>query len=95
MTTAITPQTVITRSEEAVSAEVDGTAVMMSVESGKYFGLDEIATRIWDLVENPLSFEAICTSLLTEYDIDEATCKQDVTDLLTHLQGENLVSFSQ
>ena len=93
MTATINPETIINRSEEAVSAEVDGTAVMMSVESGKYFGLDEIATRIWDLVEEPKSFEALCDALTAEYDIDKENCKTDVSEFLEHLKGEKLISF--
>lgn len=84
----------ITRSEEAVSAEVDGTAVMMSVNNGKYFGLDEIATRIWDLLEEPKQFDELCNVLQEEYEVDADTCKADLTDLLIELEAENLVSVT-
>lgn len=83
----------ITRSEEAVSAEVDGTAVMMSITSGKYFGLDEIATRIWELLEEPKQFGELCALLQEEYDVDEETCKSDLTELISELEEENLVSI--
>jgi hypothetical protein len=86
--------TTITRSEEAVSAEVDGTAVMMSVSSGKYFGLDEISTRIWELLEAPKQFGELCNTLQEEYEVDEATCKADLTDLLAELEAEKLISVS-
>lgn len=84
----------ITRSEEAVSAEVDGTAVMMSVNSGNYFGLDEIATRIWELLEAPKQFGELCNVLQEEYEVDADTCKADLTDLLIELEAENLVSVT-
>ena len=87
-------EAMITRSEEAVSAEVDGTAVMMSVNSGKYFGLDEIATKIWDLLEEPKDVNTICNELLNEYEIDEESCRKDVDNFLTQLLEEKLITIS-
>lgn len=86
--------TTITRSKEAVSAEVDGTAVMMSVSSGKYFGLDEISTRIWDLLEEPKQFSELCFALQQEYVVDAETCRADLTSLLAELEAEKLISVS-
>ena len=40
---------------EPVAVEVDRTVVMMSVEQGKYFGLEGTGPRIWALLERPRS----------------------------------------
>lgn len=87
----ITAATVIGRNREPVTAEVDGTVVMMSLVQGKYFGLDEIGSRIWELLETPTSVGAIRDKLLAEYDIDAETCERDVTELLEVMMAEALI----
>jgi hypothetical protein len=83
--------TVVARSDEPVTAEVDGTVVMMSLGRGKYFGLDAVGTRVWELLEQPRSIAGICEALLSEYDVDAATCERDVIELVSELLGEELV----
>lgn len=83
--------TCVTRSEEPVTAEVDGTVVMMSLGRGKYFGLDAIGTRVWELIEQPVSIRRICETLSIEYEVDAVTCERDVIELLEEMIGEDLV----
>ena len=42
----ITTETVISQTEEIVDSNIDGETVMMSIENGKYYGLDDIGSRI-------------------------------------------------
>lgn len=93
-TDQISLTSIISRSQAQVSAEVDGETMMMSVEQGKYYGLDEIGTRIWNLIENPQPVSSVLETLLKEFDIDEKTCKQDLLELLHELNEKDLVEMS-
>ena len=42
----ITATTMISRSPAVLTAEADGEIVMMSIEQGRYFGLDDIGSDI-------------------------------------------------
>jgi hypothetical protein len=83
--------TVVARNDEPVAIDVDETIVMMSILQGKYYGLDEIGTRIWELIAEPRSIGAVCATLLQEFDVDEETCRRDVLDFVRELAGEKLV----
>lgn len=84
-------QTVVARNDEPVSIDVDDTVVMMSILQGKYYGLDTIGTRIWELIAQPQSVASVCDALRDEFDVDEETCRRDVLDFVRELAGEQLV----
>ena len=83
---------VVRQSEEQVSAEVDGEVVMMSVEQGNYYGLDEVGSRIWELVETPSTVTEVCDALVAEFDVDRATCEGDVIRFLQEMADQGLVA---
>jgi len=87
----ITGDTVLKRSDELLSSELDGETVMMSIESGKYYGLEEIATRIWELIEQPTSVSALCDTLVSEFDVAREQCEADVLPFLAELAKEGVV----
>ena len=74
--------TTVMQSSEIISADLDGQIVMMHLERYQYFGLDDIGTQIWEIIEDPISVAELCNQLLPQYDVDRAT---GVTDLLAYL----------
>lgn len=82
----------VKRSGELLETEVDGELVALDVERGKCYGLNAIGTEIWALLGEETSVAAIRDTLVQRYDIDEATCEQEVTNLLNDLQSAGLIS---
>lgn len=78
--------------DNLISAPVDGEVVILSVESGSYFGLDEIGSEIWRQLETPTRVDLLCDSLATKYAADRLTIEHDVIALLESLVAEGLVS---
>ena len=72
--------TVIVRHPDMLSAEIGGEAVMMSIEKGAYFGLNPVATRIWDLIEQPKSLAELVTVIFEEYEVSPEQCEADVRE---------------
>lgn len=86
------PQTVVKRTSDHLSADLGGgETVLMSVEKGMYYGLDEVASRIWDLLASPIAVSDLCDRLILEYDVDRRTCERQVTAYLEDLRQEGLV----
>ena len=50
---------------------LDGEAVLLHLDSGKYFGLNEVGTRIWELLAEHRETGAVCRALLAEFDVPE------------------------
>src|SRR5437764_8396562 len=88
---SIADATVISRSPGVLAAEVDGEIVMMSIEQGRYFGLDDIASDIWRRLETPMTFAALVDSLAADYDADRETIAGDVRVLLEKMAAQDAV----
>ncbi|OYQ37190.1 hypothetical protein CHU95_02250 [Niveispirillum lacus] len=80
---------------DLLSTEIDGETVMMDVESGQYFTLDVIGTRIWKALADPVEVAALCRTLETEFDAPLAMIERDVLALLADLQARNLITVER
>lgn len=78
------------RAPNVLAADMSGETVMMSVESGQYFGLTEVGSAIWDLLETPVSLDQIVEQLSQTYEISEQTCRVDAEAFLSKLISNGL-----
>ena len=58
------------RNSKTISGRLHDELVMMDLDQGKYFSLNPVATRIWDLLEKPLMADELCMVLIDEYDVE-------------------------
>jgi hypothetical protein len=79
------------QSADVVFRDLDGEAVILDLESGTYFGLNEVGTRVWLLVGDGRSEAEIVDALAAEYDAGRETIARDVAKLLGELRGRRLV----
>ena len=84
----------ISKSTQILSSTIDDEVVMMSSEKGMYYNLIPIGSRIWELLETPQTIESLCTQLMDEYDVDEATCKQETEEFIQSLSERGLIEMS-
>ena len=85
--------TVITRSSALLAAAVRDETVMMDIESGNYFGLDDIGSVIWQRLETPSQFGKLIDALVADYDADRAVIAEDVRKLLSIMAEHKVVSL--
>ena len=83
----------ITLSPEVISQEVSGETVLLDLESENYFGLDEVGTRIWQLIKESGDLRAIYDTLLAEYEVEEEQLHTDLEALLGEIAGLGLVKM--
>lgn len=87
----LTPGTRVARAETAISAEVGGELIALDVTKGVCYGLNAIGTRIWQLIETPLSAREIAEILVSEFDVSPEVCVEQTLDLLRDLLAAGLV----
>jgi len=87
----LTLSTVVRQNPEPVAVDVDQSVVMMSVEREKYYSLDGVGVRIWQLLAAPRSIAEVCDVLLDEYAIEADECRREVLEYLDRLAAEGLV----
>jgi Coenzyme PQQ synthesis protein D (PqqD) len=85
---------VITSTQNQLSSQLADEVVILNLDSGIYYGLNEVGARIWELVQQPRSFAELHSILLEEYDVDSDACQQDLTNILLDLRSRNLVEVS-
>ena len=87
---AVTPSTILHRSDEVLHQEVGGEAVLLDLASETYFALDPVGTRIWELLDGrPL--DAVLQVLCEEYDAAPARIEADLLQLAASLVNAGLV----
>ncbi|MBE0678869.1 MAG: PqqD family protein [Bacteroidales bacterium] len=79
------------RNSKTISGRLHDELVMMDLEQGKYFSLNPVATRIWDLLEKPKEAAEICSVLMDEYDVSSDQCLIEVEELLDEMGKMGLV----
>lgn len=91
----MTLSTRVTAGPDHLSSNLAGEVVILSLDRGLYYGLDEVGARIWEMLsDTPVTPEQICDRLETEYDVDRATLESDILDLLEDLHAEGIVHTS-
>ena len=81
----------VARAPGLLSAEVDGEAVIMSLDEGCYFGLDNIASDIWARLEHGCALSQLVDSLAGDYDAARDIIEKDVIDLLRRMAERDLI----
>ena len=83
--------TMYIRNQETISGQIDEEIVMVDIEKGSYFALNSVATRIWELLEHPLSLDGLCDLLIKEYNVSLPECLADVKEHLVKMNELGLI----
>ena len=83
--------TLVTQGDKQIATELDNMVVMMSVEQGKYYGLDSVGSRIWNLLEQPRRVMEVCAIIQDEFAVERETCERDVLEFIDRLVAVNLL----
>jgi hypothetical protein len=78
-------------SADVVFRDLEGEAVILDLASGTYFGLNEVGTRVWRLVDEGRDASQIVEIVASEYQADRATIARDVERLLDDLRTRRLI----
>ena len=80
--------------EDVVSRELDGEAVILNLESGTYFGLDPVGTRIWSLLQKNGSLRETFETLQQEYEVPQNRLEEDLLRLVKELNTKGLLRLA-
>lgn len=84
----------VSRSADQVSTVLQGEAVILNVKSGKYYSLNPVGSRLWELLETPSSVQALIDAITNEYDVEPERCAKDVVAVLQSMASAGLVQIS-
>lgn len=73
------------------AASLDRSAVLMDIQSGRYFEFDAIGSDIWTRIAQPRQVDSLCVDLAADYDASIETIQSSVLTFLTHLADKRLI----
>jgi hypothetical protein len=91
--TELSKSSTIVVSKDVVSCDLGGETAMLNMENGVYYGLNGMGTIIWESIHEPVTIQEIIDKVLDEYDVDEATCYNDLTELVLQMVENGLVEI--
>jgi hypothetical protein len=84
---------VVVHSVDAVACDLGDETAILHLETGVYYGLDAVGSRVWSALSEPATVRQLITTLLGEYDVSRERCEEEVFALLGHLAEHRLVEI--
>ena len=87
----LSPDSTLTLSAAPLSADLHNEIVLMSLDSGSYYGLEGTARRIWELIATPCTLTELSAQLSKEFQVTPEQCVEDISPFLDELLAEGLL----
>ena len=93
-TRAVTSDSIPSRAQGAVEAEVDGDRILLSPTDFSYFGLTGAGAPVWDLIDGERSVAVIVAALETQFDAPEGVIASESLNFIDALHAAGLIELS-
>lgn len=70
---------------------IDGEAVLVSLETGSYYSIDNVGAAVWSHIEHGLSLPQIVEAIASQYSGEQMQIENGVNQLVAQLQEEGLI----
>ena len=92
---ALTLAATVAAREGVLFQQLQDEAVLLNLDSGQYFGLDAVGTRIWNLIAEGKALPEVASTIVAEYEVGGDQCEADLLNLVADLEAQGLVSVSR
>ena len=79
--------------KEHLFSQLNDEAVILSLKNGKYYGLNSVGVVIWTSIQTAATVVEIKAAVMSEYDVDEDTCRHEVSLFLDKMIDEELIEL--
>ncbi|HEV7703618.1 MAG TPA: PqqD family protein [Gemmatimonadaceae bacterium] len=76
---------------EALVATLSDGAVLLNLQTKRYYSLNETGTRIWEMVQQTADEDSIVATLLREYEVEDQMARAEVRRILDELIEAQLI----
>ena len=80
--------------QDVLVAHLEGEAVLLSMDSKRYYRLNEAAASIWRAVEQRKELRGIIQRLCDEFEVSEAEAGREAERVVTDLLGRGLLAIA-
>jgi hypothetical protein len=79
------------RRDGILAQEANGQTVLLRLNDGGYYALDEVGARVWELCDGSRAVSDVIAALCSEFDAPESTIRADVLEFIGDLRREQLL----
>lgn len=83
----------VLKSPNVLLQDLEGEAVLLNLENGQYYGMDENSYHMYKTLTSSPSVQAAYETLLQEYEIEPGQLRADLEKFLTHLLENGLIVY--
>jgi Coenzyme PQQ synthesis protein D (PqqD) len=80
--------------DDVLISGLQSESVILNLDSERYFGLDEVGTRMMSVLTSADSIQAAYETLLEEYDVEGEVLRQDLASIIEQLVEQGLVEVT-
>ena len=91
----IGPESRLRHRERVLTQRAGDSLVLLDVDGGEYFALDEVSGRVWDLCDGLRDVAAVISAVSTEYDAPVDTIRADIQEFRQEMVDANLLVVVQ
>jgi hypothetical protein len=84
-------ESIVVVSKDQMASDIAGETVILGLTAGRYYGLDAVGVRIWQLIQTPMTVADLVRAIVSEYEVDPEQCEADLLKLLQQMVGARLV----
>jgi hypothetical protein len=81
--------------QDVLISNVQGESVLLNLNSERYFGLDEVGTRMLSVLTTSNSIQTAYEALLEEYEVENEALRRDLADLIDRLVDQGLLEVAR
>lgn len=83
------------RNETTAFRIIDNEAVILNLDSGIYYSLNEVGTKVWGLCDGSNGVRDITAAIVEEFEVQEEIAQKDILELISDLLTEGLVTINE
>lgn len=81
------------KTPDVIAKNVAGEMVLLIPSSGRYFGLNAVGTRFWEMMDGQATIAEMAAAIAEEYKVETSVVQADLHELAEKLSANQLISF--
>lgn len=77
---------------DVIYQNIEGEVVLLNTENEKYFGLDHVGAKFWEIAHTTCDVAEIIEQMQDIFDVDHARLTKDIDVLIERMIKFNIVS---
>lgn len=81
------------RNPNQVFSEIDDEIILLSIDNGEYYNLNNIGGEIWHILKKDTSYQKLIQTLMQTYGVSEEICMLDINAFLRESVKKGIIQI--